>query len=185
MTKPLNENKDLMVNNIKLLSAFLGSGAVALVATPIAALGFSVVASALAVASTVSAFALTSAADKKIFKKIRDNNIAEVKAFGSHDEQKFALEVEQEALKREKNGAFVVSTKKVVLGLAVLTGVGVLTNAGIGLLVAHGTLYMLRNKERAQQRKEGRLQEIEVGRLAKEIRARRNGEAPTHTTFKM
>jgi len=185
MSKLLSENKDVMINNIKLLTAFLGSGAVALVATPIAALGVSVIASAAALASTVGVFALAHKADNKVFKTIRDNNIAEVKTFGTPDEQKFASKVEHDALQLEKNGASVVSTKRVVVGLAVVAGVGVLTNAGVGLLAAHGVLHLMRNKENAQKRKEGRVQETELSKLAQEIRARRTSGAPKTSTIKL
>lgn len=174
MTKKttLTENNEILVKNAKLGLVFVGGAVAVVIATPIAALGVSVIASAVAVLGAVSTVALAPFARSKITEKMRDNNIAEVKSFGTDSERAKAIEVEDNIRNREDRS--LIAMGRGALGLSVMAMVGVVTNAGIGVIAGAGVVYLLRDKKRIEKYKVEGAQEKDIGELAKEIRARRS-----------
>ena len=175
----LNENKDILLNTAKLGLTFIGSGVAAIIATPIAALGVSVIASAVALTAAVSTIVLSPRVRKNISHKIHDNNIAEVKSFGTESERQQAVEAENSASKFKNGGSMLLARQ--VLGLSVMAAASIITNGGIGVIAGVGTMYLLRDKKYIEHTEH----EKKISELAKEIRARRSESVSSTAKIKL
>lgn len=170
----LPENKEIYKKATPHFLTLVGGAAVGAVSLPFSVIGVSTIASALTVVGLVG-MVYGSVKVLKAKKEMDQNVFQEIKTYGTSEQKETVLHLEEkmEALKKDLNPKMY---GRAAAGIAILSGVGLLSTVGLGVVASAAVLYATRSKTINEERKNITQKINDSNELALQIRARRLGQ---------